>query len=193
MRTVRMVTSNDGKAREFDRALEGIEWRVERVPAPYPELQADTLDEVAWASARYLLEAGLVEPPFFLEDAGLFVDALGGFPGVYSAYVLSTIGTAGVLRLMEGQRDRAASFEGRVALCLEAGEVELLGGSCRGELAREARGEGGFGYDPIFVPQGHSRTFAEMSVEEKGAVSHRGRSAQALRERLSELAPMTSP
>jgi XTP/dITP diphosphohydrolase len=186
MRTMRMVTSNDGKAREFARALEGLDWELERVFSPYLEVQAETLDEVAWASARYLLEAGSVEPPFFLEDAGLFVDALGGFPGVYSAYVFSTIGAAGVLTLVEGRDERGASFESRVALCLEGGEVELIGGSCRGTIAGSARGEGGFGYDPIFVPEGHDRTFAEMSVEEKGAISHRGRSASALRERLSE-------
>lgn len=184
---LRVVTSNDGKAREFANALEGLPWEVERVPSSYEEIQADTLDEVAMASARHLLGTGAVEPPFALEDAGLFVDALAGFPGVYSAYVYRTISCAGVLRLMGGIAARSARFESRVALCLPGGDIEVLAGTCQGSISVEERGSGGFGFDPIFVPEGEARTFAEMDVEEKGRNSHRGRAVAALRERLLEL------
>ena len=186
-RVLRMVTSNEGKAREFVAALAGIPWRVERVASPYEEVQADTLDEVADASARHLFGEGAVPPPFVLEDSGLFIDALKGFPGVYSAYVFHTIGYQGILRLMEGIRDREASFESRIALCLPGGNVELLSGTCSGTIPQTMRGSGGFGFDPVFIPQGDYRTFAEMSIGEKEGHSHRGHALAALRERLARL------
>lgn len=186
-RVLRLVTSNEGKAREFAAALAGISWKVERVASPYEEIQADTLEEVAGASARQLFAEGAVPPPFVLEDAGLFIDALEGFPGVYSAYVFQTIGHQGILRLMEGIRDRDASFESRIALCVPGGDVELLSGSCSGTIPQAMRGSGGFGFDPVFIPEGDYRTFAEMSIEEKEGHSHRGHAMAALRERLARL------
>jgi XTP/dITP diphosphohydrolase len=184
-RVLRVVTSNEGKAREFAAALAGVPWRVERVSMEYQEVQADTLDEVAMESACWLVEGGEVEPPFVLEDAGLFVEALEGFPGVYSSYVYRTLGCEGVLRLMGGRGDRRARFESRLALVLPGGEVELLSGTSHGSVAEGARGSGGFGFDPIFVPEGEAKTFAEMSLGEKEAHSHRGRALALLRERLA--------
>ncbi len=183
-RVLRVVTSNEGKAREFARALEGLPWRIERVDQEYEEVQADTLEEVAERSARSILASGSVEPPFVLEDAGLFVECLGGFPGVYSAYVFRTIGCEGVLRLLGEGDDRGARFESRIALCKEEREVEVVGGTCVGSLSAEPTGSGGFGFDPIFIPRGHDRTFAEMDLVEKGSLSHRGRAVAALRARL---------
>ena len=182
---LRVVTSNEGKAREFSQALEGLPWTVERVDMAYEEIQADTLEEVALASAVSVLAGGTVAPPFVLEDAGLFVEALRGFPGVYSAYIFRTLGCEGVLRLLEGVSDRGAGFESRLALCLGPGDIELLAGTCKGTVPEEARGSGGFGFDPIFMPEGEGRTFAEMSIEEKGAISHRGRALARLRDRLT--------
>jgi XTP/dITP diphosphohydrolase len=184
---LRVVTSNEGKAREFAAALAGVPWRVERVSMEYQEVQADTLDDVAMESARWLMERGEVEAPFVLEDAGLFVDALEGFPGVYSAYVYKTLGCEGILRLMEGREDRRARFESRLALVLPGGEVELLSGTSRGSVAEDARGSGGFGFDPIFVPEAETRTFAEMPIAEKQGHSHRGMALARLRERLAQL------
>ena len=184
-RVLRVVTSNEGKAREFSQALEGLPWTIERVDMAYEEVQADTLEEVALASAASVLAGGTVAPPFVLEDAGLFVEALRGFPGVYSAYVFRTLGCEGVLRLLEGAADRRARFESCLALCLGPGEIELMAGTCKGTVPGETRGSGGFGFDPIFVPEGEGRTFAEMSIEEKGALSHRGRALARLRERLA--------
>ncbi len=186
-KVLRVVTSNDGKAREFAAALEGTGWRVERVAMEYQEVQADTLDEVAMDSALWLMARGSVEPPFVLEDAGLFVDALDGFPGVYSAYVHRTVGCEGILRLMEGRRDRSARFESRLALVLADGSVEVLSGTCRGTVPTEARGTGGFGFDPVFVPEGEGRTFAEMGTREKEGHSHRGRALAELKALLAGL------
>ncbi len=181
---LRVVTHNEGKAREFAHALRGLPWTVVREDREYQEVQADTLDEVAVASARWLLDEGAVPPPFVLEDAGLFVDGLSGFPGVYSAYVYRTVGCAGLLRLMEGREDRSARFESRVALAMADGTVEVVAGTCHGRLSTEERGSGGFGFDPVFVPEGEVRTFAEMPLEEKDGLSHRGRALARLVERL---------
>ncbi len=186
-RVLRVVTSNEGKAREFAAALKGIPWRVERVKMEYQEVQADTLDQVAEDSALWLIARGSVEPPFVLEDAGLFIDALDGFPGVYSAYVFRTIGCEGVVRLMEGREDRSARFESRVALVTPDGSIEVMVGTSRGTVPDAPRGSKGFGFDPVFVPEGEVRTFAEMDVAEKEAHSHRGRALARLRERLSLL------
>jgi len=186
-RVLRVVTSNEGKAREFSAALAGISWNVEMVASPYGEVQADTLDEVAEASARQLIEEGTVKPPFVLEDSGLFIEALNGFPGVYSAYVFQTIGQLGILRLMEGKRDRDARFESRIALSLPDGNVELVSGTCTGTIPQTMRGSEGFGFDPVFIPEGDYRTFAEMSIEEKEVHSHRGKALTALRELLARL------
>ena len=185
MRVLRVVTSNEGKAREFAHALGGIPWRVERVMMRYEEIQADTLEEVAVASARELMASGEVPRPFILEDAGLFVEALKGFPGVYSAYVFRTLGCKGVLRLLEGAPDRSARFESRIALVTTWGEVELFPGTCRGSISKEERGERGFGFDPIFLPEGASRTFGELELGEKQRLSHRGAAVAGLRARLS--------
>jgi XTP/dITP diphosphohydrolase len=183
-RVLRVVTSNDGKAREFAAALERVPWRVVRVALEYQEVQADTLEAVAVDSAEWLLEQGTVEPPFVLEDAGLFIDALSGFPGVYSAYVYRTVGCQGILDLMVGVEDRRARFESRIALSRPGGTIEVLRGTCEGAVTLEARGSGGFGFDPVFVPEGADRTFAEMGLEEKEGHSHRGRALDALASRL---------
>jgi XTP/dITP diphosphohydrolase len=183
-RVLRVVTSNEGKAREFAAALEDVPWRVERVAMEYQEVQADDLRTVASESARWLLDQGTVEPPFVLEDAGLFITALSGFPGVYSAYVYHTVGCQGILDLMVGVEDRRARFESRIALTRPDGTVEICTGTCDGTVPPEARGEGGFGFDPVFVPEGAERTFAEMGLEEKQGHSHRGRALASLRDRL---------
>ena len=186
-RVLRVVTSNEGKASEFHAALDRLPWRVERVAMEYQEVQADTLDEVALASALWLRERGTVKPPFVLEDAGLFVDVLDGFPGVYSAYVYRAVGCDGILRLMEGRDDRKARFESRIALVLPTGPIEVLQGVCTGTVPIEARGTGGFGFDPVFVPEGEVRTFAQMGIAEKEAHSHRGRALARLIDRLAGL------
>jgi XTP/dITP diphosphohydrolase len=186
-RVLRVVTSNEGKAREFAAALEGVPWRVERVAMEYREVQADTLDDVVADSARWLIDRSVVEPPFVLEDAGLFIDALSGFPGVYSAYVYRTVGCQGILDLMAGVEHRGARFESRIALVGPGGTLDIFHGTCAGTVPEGARGEGGFGFDPVFVPEGSEETFAEMDLEEKERHSHRGQALAKLKVRLELL------
>ncbi len=175
-----VVTSNEGKLREF-RVL-AAEYGVEVYPirARKPEIQADDVRVIATASAAALMQH--IREPFIVEDAGLFIDALNGFPGPYSAYVLRTIGVNGILKLMEGIRDRSARFVAAIAYADSEVGVKVFTGEVRGTIATEARGAGGFGFDPIFVPEGWSRTFAEVGPEEKSRISHRGRAFRALME-----------
>lgn len=184
---LRFVTGNAGKVREAREALAAVGVEVVQANVGYPELQADDLATVARAGAEDV--ARRLDGPFFLDDAGLFVEALGGFPGVYSSYVYGTVGLEGILRLLEGETDRRARFEAVVAYRDPVGEVHLLEGVCRGTVP-EARLDGaqGFGYDPIFVPKGEVRSFAQMPASEKNAMSHRGRALAALAELLSEQA-----
>ena len=174
---IRFVTTNEGKFREVAEMLRAHGLDVERLDRSYPEIQADRLEDVVTYALRVL--AVEVDDDFFIDDSGLFVDALHGFPGAYSSHAYRTIGMAGLLCLMDGEDRRGARFETVIGLHRH-GESRFVHGECRGTLTREPRGHGGFGFDPIFVPEGHTRTFAEMGTDEKNAVSHRGNAARAL-------------
>ncbi len=177
-----VVTSNDGKFREFSDALFSSRTELVRSTLSYPELQSASLEEVVrfgldWLSAR-------VEGEFVIDDSGLFIDALGGFPGVYSAYVAKTIGLEGVLKLMEGREDRSAVFVTKLGLFFGGG-THIFSGECSGAITEAAKGKGGFGYDPIFRPEGSGTTFAQMTPEEKNTISHRGQALRMLNEFLA--------
>jgi XTP/dITP diphosphohydrolase len=175
------VTGNAGKLAELRALLAPLGVEVVQDKRGYPEVQASTLREVAEAGARHLLASGLA-PPFVLEDSGLFVSALKGFPGVYSRYALDTIGLPGLLQLMAPVEleSRGAAFQACLLYVDPAGALHAFEGACAGRIADRAVGAGGFGFDPVFVPRGHDRTFAEMAAGEKAALSHRGQAARRL-------------
>lgn len=183
---IRFVTGNRGKVREAKAALGPLGIEVEAVPQPVVEIQSDSLEAVARAKADALMAR--VRPPYFVEDAGLFVDALGGFPGVYSAYAYKTLGCEGLLQLMRNRKRRTATFRAVVALVEPPGRSHLFVGEVRGSLASGLRGTRGFGFDPVFQPRGSRRTFAEMSTEEKSKQSHRGRALARLARYLTRAA-----
>jgi XTP/dITP diphosphohydrolase len=184
MKTLTFITTNAGKYEEVMERLFPLGIDVKQLDHPYPEIQADTLEEVARAAAKWCI--GKVKRPFMLEDAGLFIDALGGFPGVYSAYAYKTLWLEGIIQLMEKKHNQTAHFESVICLVDEMGVPRIFIGTCSGWVIKEMRGTGGFGFDPIFVPYEHEVTFAEMSVEEKNAVSHRGAAMKLLVEYLEE-------
>jgi XTP/dITP diphosphohydrolase len=161
------VTGNKGKFQEAE-ALIGD---LVQQNIGYTEIQADSLEEVAIFGISELSKR--LEGPFIIEDAGLFIDVLSGFPGVYSAYVFDTIGNEGILRLMKNIGDRGAAFRSVVAYAEQGLEPQLFMGEVRGNITTEPRGTGGFGYDPIFEVDG--RTIAEMELDEKNKISHRAR------------------
>jgi len=167
---LRFVTTNPGKVREARAYLPG---EVEQLEYDYAEVQSEDLAEIAARGARESAEA--TGESVFVEDSGLFVDALGGFPGPYSSFVYDTLGIARVADLVREEDDQAARFRSVVAYC-DGDSVETFEGVVVGRVV-EPRGEGGFGYDPIFEHGGE--TFAEMNTAEKNAVSHRGRALAA--------------
>lgn len=149
---------------------------------------AETLEGNALQKARYLYErTGL---NCFADDTGLEVEALDGAPGVRSARYATDghdpeANNTLLLKNLDGATNRKAQFRTSIALILD-GKEYLLEGIVRGHIATDYSGAEGFGYDPLFIPEGESRTFAEMTMTEKSAVSHRGRAIRALVELLKQ-------
>jgi len=136
------------------------------------EIQADDLGDIADFSAREACR--ILGKPCFVEDAGLFVRTLHGFPGPYSNYIFRTIGKEGLLMLMAGAKDRHAEFRSAVSYCASKTTLRIFSGKARGNITTKPKGSQGFGFDPIFTPErGDGRTFAEMPTVEKNKYSHR--------------------
>jgi XTP/dITP diphosphohydrolase len=176
------VTSNPHKFEEAVFCAQPFNFSLNHLKQKYSEVQADSLEEVAMFSALNLL--GTIDPPFFLEDAGLFIPKLNDFPGPYSSYILQTLGYEGVLTLLSSfpnQSDRQAYFLSVVAFVSDEG-VRLFKGRVDGFISFDARSKGhGFGFDPIFVPnETPDFTFAELNSSEKNNLSHRFKSLSSL-------------
>ena len=170
-----LVTSNPGKVAEVRQLLRPFGLTVVWGRQQLLEPQADTLEEVVRAKVRSVRRGSSA---VLVEDTGLFIEALNGFPGVYSSYAFRTIGLAGILALVNGQ-SRIAVFRTVAAVRIGA-RIVVTRGATRGRIPREPRGTGGFGFDPIFIPNGSNKTFAEMDIEEKNRVSHRGAAIRAI-------------
>ncbi len=188
-------TRNPHKLVEIMRILgeiPGIEWVTFR-ERPFPEVPEEgaTLEENARLKAVMISQgSGL---PTLAEDSGLEVVTLGGAPGVRSARFSGEeknwqANNEKLLALLSEARDRRASFRAVAALALPDGRLWLREGVLEGTIATRARGRGGFGYDPVFVPEGETRTLGEMAPEEKDRISHRRRALERMRPLLSALA-----
>jgi XTP/dITP diphosphohydrolase len=172
------ATSNGHKFEEARFALRGFGVALKRLPAKGAELQSDDVVEIARNSAMETFERA--RRPLFVEDTGLFVPALNGFPGPYASYVNRTIGPECLITLMRGVRKREAEFVSAVAYCSRRSEVRIFSGRLRGRISEAAEGTNGFGFDPVFIPFGSELTLAEMSLEEKSETSHRSLALRAL-------------
>lgn len=171
-------TSNVHKFREAQELakIHGVE--IEHKTAPYVEIQADDLEDIVKPGAQQACT--LLKMPCFIEDAGLFVDTLKGFPGPYSKFVFLTIGNDGLLKLMDGIEKRGAEFRSAVGYCEPGKKPKTFTGVVRGTLGLWTKGTGGFGFDPVFVPdESDGRTFGEMLVDEKNKFSHRAKALEA--------------
>lgn len=192
-----LATRNAGKIAELGRILKPLGYDVigtEEAPPFYdlPETGATFAANAAVKAEHAAEKTGLLT---VADDSGLCVDALGGMPGVLSARWAGTHGDdVANLRLVLAQlRDtppgrRAAAFHCAAALAQPGGAATIVHGVMRGEIIQTPTGTGGFGYDPIFVPVGETRTSAELTPEEKDAISHRGQAFRALAEVLSRSA-----
>ncbi len=150
---------------------------------------ADTLDGNALQKAQYIREIFGLD--CFADDTGLEVEALDNAPGVYSARYAgpghdSEANMKKLLKEMEGKENRKARFRTVIALLL-GGETHLFEGIVEGSITTEKRGENGFGYDPVFVPQGYDKTFAELGNDVKNKISHRARAVEQLEAFLAQL------
>ncbi|MEM3622374.1 MAG: XTP/dITP diphosphatase [Candidatus Bathyarchaeia archaeon] len=178
-RFIFFATNNINKFNEARRVLAEYKIAVGMVRVKTFEIQSESLEEIAKASAIDAFKN--FNLPLITEDAGLFIEALNGFPGPYAAYVYKVIGNNGILKLMENVKNRRAKFQSAIAYCSSKSEPPLcFKGEVAGVITKEERqGNSGFGFDPIFEPlDGGGKTFAEMTVEEKNRYSHR---AEALR------------
>ena len=180
-KTVFFATGNINKFNEARSILGPYGFAVALLRVKGYEIQSDDLKEIAQTSVINAYKQNRL--PIFVEDAGLFINALGGFPGPYAAYVYKTIHNSGILRLMQNVNDRRAEFRSVIAYCDETlSEPKCFEGESKGEITlteRKQRGKAAFGFDPIFQPDGSGMSFAEMTIEEKNAFSHR---AKAIRE-----------
>lgn len=189
MPTVVVATGNPGKLSEMQAHLDGLDWCLELKPA---DLEVDETGTTFIANAR--IKASEVAKATgkwaIADDSGLQVDALQGAPGIYSARYADT-DQARIKRLLnelQQVQDRGAQFVCALAIARPDGTIALeTEGVCRGEILTAPKGNGGFGYDPIFYVPEVGQTFAEMPAEQKDAVSHRGIAFQQIMPQLRQL------
>ena len=172
------VTGNIHKYNEISNLFkkENLSYILKQKNTTTIEIQAGSIQEVA----LYKLESiiGQIDGSYFIEDAGFFVDTpLNGFPGVYSSYIMKTIGNKGMLRLINDFEMTQAHFTSVIALYFKPLDKNLFfEGNVYGKVSKTIRGSGGFGFDPIFLPNViPHKTFAELTTEEKNKISHRGK------------------
>ena len=175
-RFVFFATNNIHKFNEARAILAKFDISVGMLRVKNFELQHDSIKEIAQTSALEIFKRyGL---PILLEDSGLFINGLNGFPGPYAAYVYKTIGNSGILTLMETKTTRTATFKTTLVYCASKNNPECFEGEIEGEITnKKIRDQSiyGFGFDPIFQPVGSPKVFAEMSITEKNLFSHRAR------------------
>lgn len=200
MKKMVFASHNRGKIREVERILRGYLGENAITLLSLEDIgfvgeieeTGTTFEENARIKARAAFDFSGI--PSFADDSGLMVDALGGEPGVYSARYASIKGrgeaddhaanNACLLENMAGCKDRGAAFVSCIAY--EGEESFTVRGECRGEILYAPRGEGGFGYDPLFWVESENKTFGELTLDEKNAISHRGNALKLFAERLKK-------
>jgi XTP/dITP diphosphohydrolase len=172
------ATSNNHKFDEAQFVLKEFGVVLGRLPSKGPELQSGDPSEVAKHAAVEAYRA--LRKPLFVEDTGLFIDSLQGFPGTSASFAFHTLALGGILKLMNGVDARGAEFVSAVAYCGDSFGPHVFIGHLKGTVALHPSGREGFGFDPIFVPSESGRTLAQLTFTEKCAISHRGKAIRAL-------------
>ncbi len=163
---VLFASSNKNKYKEANSILSKFGIAVKFFKCDLQEIQAKTLEEVALHKAQNAFSQ--CARPVIVEDDGLFINSLNGFPGPYSSFVFKTIGVEGVLKLIKSERK--ATFQSVIAYCEKKQDVVLFNATVRGNISRKPRGEK-WGYDPIFIPENENKTYAQLY--HKDSISHR--------------------
>lgn len=189
-----LAITNKGKTREIQKLLENTSVEIKNLSdfGPIPEIIEDgaTFDDNAYKKAS--LTARFLGYPAMADDSGLCVDALEGAPGVYSARYAGENATdqdnvKKLLKDMEGKENRSAGFKCVISIAVPTGTALTYEGECRGVLTTEPQGDNGFGYDPLFFYPEFNKTFAQLTIEEKGQVSHRGRALKQVADEMNKI------
>ena len=165
------ASSNENKFQEAERILSNFGMQINFFKTTLEEIQSNNLNDIAEQKAINAYE--LVKKSVIIEDDGLFIDSLNGFPGPYSSYVYDTIGNKGIMNLLENSEFRDAKFVSIIAYLGGSDGVKLFESSIAEKISSVIE-KGGWGYDPIFIPDGESKTYANVSDKDK--LSHRAAS-----------------
>lgn len=172
MKTVNVVSSNPSKVEELQLIAGEYGIRLNWICHTKLEMQSYDPSEIVKFGASHAYSE--LNVPLVCEDTGLFISALKGFPGAYVAQSLHTIGIDGILKLLEGKRNRHAYYKTAIGYAAASG-TRVFAGIAKGTISVDVHGGRIFGHDSIFIPEGYSRTFSELGVQEKNAVSHRAK------------------
>jgi XTP/dITP diphosphohydrolase len=183
-----IATRNKGKTLEIKELLKGFPVEIKNLddfgPIPHLEEDGDTFDENAYKKASFA--ARILGLPALADDSGLTVEALDGAPGIHSARYAGENATdeqryLQLLDEMEGESNRKAAFECVISIAVPTGPALTYEARCEGLITTEPAGSNGFGYDPVFFYPPYNKTFAQITIEEKNSISHRGKALAELR------------
>jgi XTP/dITP diphosphohydrolase len=166
---INFATSNKFKVDEANSVGKKFGIIFMQIFQDYPEIRDESVEKIAEEGAKFVFQK--VKKAVIVEDTGLYIEVLDGFPGSYSKFVFQKIGNEGILKLLKGEEKRNATFISAVGYCDDQG-ARVFTGFMNGKISKEIKGKGGFGYDPIFLPEGYEKTFAE-DYELKSKISHR--------------------
>lgn len=173
------ATHNEHKLQEASAALSQYKVSVKALEHfEKLEIQHTSLEEIAKTALILIIQN--TDKLVFVEDSGLFVHQLNGFPGPYSSYVFDTLGAEGIIKLMDGAKTRKAEFRSSVAFGTAGKILTSFSSVTEGNITLEPKGTSGFGFDPIFVPMWTNKTFAQMELKEKNVYSHRSKALTKL-------------
>ncbi len=189
-KTFFFISTNRGKYEEFRSVIESrVKFaRVELIKPLVEEKPANGFEATAFSKLVSNLHALMEidkEAVYFTEDSGLCIQALKGFPWIYSSYVLQTLGIEGILNLMKDKQNRNAEFVSAIAFS-KRDEIVVVSALVKGEIAQQPRGTSGFGYDPIFIPENEAKTFGE-APQIKYELSHRRKACEKMLKRLEKM------
>ena len=161
---ITLVTSNKNKVREFKKVLEP-EIKVKHIELEYPELRSDEPEEIVEMASRQLSDS--VGKAVVVEDSGLFIKSLSGFPGTCTKYIFVRIGNEGILKVMEKVRDRKCHYKSAIGYCEPGKKAVSFFGIEEGKISRSVKGKYGWGQDPIFIPEKEKKTYGELRKDKE--------------------------
>lgn len=181
--TLHLASSSMNKFDEMRSILEDYKIDLRITDIKGEEIQTFSVLKVAERAAETIAQKFL--EPVIVEDTGLYVHSLYGFPASFASFVYKTLGPGGIMKLLEGREDMTAEFHSAIVYA-EGGKVrKRFVGILEGKISQEIRGSHGFGFDPIFIPDGSDKTLAEITRTEKNSISHRSKASKILAEWLS--------